>query len=357
MRHPERSVNVALLQTETSARDRLAGDDFSDRATEDDIYHCFRLLLGRRPNPEEWPGHSARVGEPLEPVVASYVQSLEFARRGLARPTGLGDVSLAVLPDFRIYTQSDDAAVGQHVRADNYEHDVTAVFRRLLRPGDHVLDLGANIGYFTMLSAALVGPSGSVAAVEPNPGNARLVEASRRANGFAQVSVNQVAAGVAPGLLVLHRSHSNGTTSAPPDELASLLDSETVGCVRAETLVPRHRRVALIKVDVEGAEYTALRGCTRIIRHDRPAIVSEFSPSLMPGISGITGPAYLAWLIGQGYALHIVLPDGTARAADPEAIMTEHAARGTDHLDLLALPLEVGRPRRLWRALRRRFAS
>jgi hypothetical protein len=68
-------------------------------------------------------------------------------------------------------------------------------------------------------------------------------------------------------------------------------------------------------------------------------IVTEFSPSLMQGISGIDGPAYLRWLIGLGYALSIVLPDGTLRPADPAAIMEDYRARGTDHLDLVALPL------------------
>lgn len=361
MRQSEQPVNVALLQTETGKR--LAEPSppapmhepwtggFSPRATEADIFHCFRLLLGRLPNREEWPGHSMRVGEPLEQVVASYAGSLEFSRRGLHRSSALGEVELAELARFRIYTQADDASVGHHVREDNYETDVSAVFRHVLRPGSNVLDLGANIGYFTMLSAELVGPTGSVIAVEPNPTNARLIEASRRANGFSQVTIIQVAAGPAPGLLVLHRAHSNGTTSAPPDDVTALLDSETVGCVRADTLVPEGRRIDLIKVDVEGAEYLALSGCTGIIARDRPAIVTEFSPSLMPGISGISGRAYLDWLIGHGYRLRIVMPDGSLRTAEPNAIMAEHAARGTDHLDLLAEPLPVppkpATPRRL----------
>ena len=313
---------------------------FPEHATASDIEACFRLLLGRRPNREEWAGHGSRVGEPLDLVVASYVNALEFSRRGLQEPMQLGGLTLAHLPGFAIYAESGDAAVGAHVQAGTYEPDVTAMFRRFLRPGGHVLDLGANIGYFTMLSAHLVGPRGSVTAVEPNPRNARMIEASRRANRFGHVTVTQVAAGAAPGLLVLHRAHSNGTTSAIPDgDAASLLAADTVGCIRAETLLPPGRRIDFIKVDVEGAEYLALSGCSGLIRRDRPVIVTEFSPSLMQGISGIDGPAYLRWLIGLGYALGIVLPDGTLRPADPAAIMEEYRARGTDHLDLVAQPL------------------
>lgn len=317
---------------------------YDGSATADDIAACFRLLLGRAPNREEWRGHALRTGEDLGGVVASYLNSLEFARRGLLRADRGGGIELAEVQGFRIYTARGDAAVGDHVRQGAYEPDVTAVFRRLLRPGMGVIDLGANIGFFTMLSASLVGPAGWVLAMEPNPANAKLLEASRRANGFDQVVVCQLAGGRAPGLLVLNASYSNGTTSALPEGADALFGAEVVPCVRADSLVPDGRRVDLIKVDVEGAEYNALLGCTGVIARDRPRIVSEFSPNLMPGISGITGPDYLRWLAGLGYAVRVVQPDGSAGpAASPEAVMAEHAARDTDHLDLLAEP-DAGRP-------------
>ena len=135
------------------------------------------------------------------------------------------------------------------------ERDVTAIFRTLLRPGMGVLDIGANIGYFALLSAAIVGPSGYVMAVEPNSRNwYRLLEASRRANRFDHLVIAQTAAGAETGLLVLHTSHFNGTTSAPPDDLGHLLGAETVACTRPDVLLPTDRRIDLIKVDVEGAE-------------------------------------------------------------------------------------------------------
>lgn len=314
---------------------------YDPAASEEDIFRCFRLLLGRHPNREEWRGHVARAGEPLAGVVASYLNSLEFARRGLLDQDHLGEIELTKRGAFCIYTACGDAAVGQHVCAGDYEPDVTSVFRQLLRPGMGVLDLGANIGWFTMLAASLVGDTGWVVAVEPNPANVKLLEASRRANGFGQVTACQVAAGRDPGLLVLNTSHSNGTTSGLPDDANALLGAEIVPCVRADSLVPPGRRVDLVKVDVEGAEYNALLGCREIVAAWRPAIVSEFSPGLMPGISGVSGPDYLRFLMGQGYALRVVQPDGSlSPAADEDAIMAEHAARGTDHLDLLATATE-----------------
>ncbi len=315
---------------------------FEATATEADILGCFRLLLGRHPNREEWRGHSARAGEDLAGVVASYLSSLEFAQRGLLAQDHLGEMELVDLGDFRLYIASGDAAVGRDVRDDRtYEPDVTAVFRRILGPGMGVLDLGANIGYFTMLSASLVGSEGWIVAVEPNPANVKLLEASRRLNGFGQVTACQVAVGREPGLLVLNTSHSNGTTSGLPGDLNALLGAELVPCIRADSLVPPGRRVDLVKLDVEGAEYNALLGCGDLLARWRPVLVTEFSPTLMPGISGISGPDYVRWLMGNGYAIGVVQIDGSVSPApDADAVMAQFEAKGADHVDLLATPLE-----------------
>jgi FkbM family methyltransferase len=313
---------------------------FEPRATADDIFHCFRLILGRLPNAEEWRGHAAQVGEELDGVVASYVNSLEFGNRGLQRTDHMRDLVLAALPGFQIYLAADDAAVGRHVRDDNYERDVTAAVRRLLRPGMGVVDLGANIGYFSMLSAALVGPAGRVFAVEPNPRNARMIEASRRANGFANVLVMQIAAGVQAGLLVLHRSHSNGTTSPLTDDLNAMFGAETVPCLPVDAVLPPDQRIDFIKVDVEGAEYLALQGCERTIARWRPIIISEVSPGLMPGISGIDAPGYLTWLLRHGYTVSVIQPDGACGpASDAENVMKQYRSRGVDHVDIVAQPV------------------
>ena len=209
----------------------------------------------------------------------------------------------------------------------------------------NVVDIGANIGYFTMLAASLVGPRGHVLAVEPNPRNMRLLEASRRANRYDHVTLAQAAAGRETGILILNTSYSNGTTSAPPDDLAQLLSAESVPCLRLDSLVDVNTTVDFIKVDVEGAEYNALLGAEGTIRRCRPFIVSEFSPAMMPGISHVSGEDYLNWLISLGYDLSVVEPDGdlTETGTDTGAVMRIYASRMTDHIDILAQPREPGR--------------
>jgi FkbM family methyltransferase len=308
-------------------------------ATKEDIFYCFRLLLGRSPNREEWPGHSARAGMALEQVVASYCQSLEFARRGLTRQDLTSALVCSEIGGFKVYSDESDAGPGMDIRAGVYEPHVTAVFNQILKPGMNVVDIGANLGYFSPLSAKIVGAEGSVLAIEPNPRNVKLLEASRRLNGFDNITVVQVAAGVAPGLLILNTSYSNGTTSSLPGPLNDVLASEIVPCMPVDSLTDM--RIDLIKADVEGAEYSVLRGAEGIITKHRPIIVSEFSPTMMPGISSVTGEEYPRWLTAKGYRLGVIEHDGAIvnHDTDTDAVMGAFEQSGVDHIDITAQPV------------------
>jgi FkbM family methyltransferase len=307
-------------------------------ATGEDIFFCFRLLLGRPPNHEEWGGHFAQAGGDLDAVVRSYMTSFEFSRRAdtLGKQSN-GRVSLAKSKGFSIYVQEADAAVSEHVKRDAYEPNVTAVFLDRLRPAMHVLDIGANIGWYTMLAASLVGSTGSVTAIEPNPDSAKLLEASRRANSFDNVIVLQVAAGREQGLLVLHGSYSDAMTSAAPDDVTALTNATTVPSFKVDDLIPKNKNIDLVKVDVQGAEYSALLGASELIRRCHPTIVSEFSPTMMPGMSGVDGRQYLRFLLDFGYRVSVIESDGTLRdcGTDPEKVMDAFTSSGVDHIDIV----------------------
>ena len=188
-----------------------------------------------------------------------------------------------------------------------------------------------------MLSASLVGREGSVTAIEPNPECAKLLEASRRANSFDNVTVLQVAAGRELGLLVLHGNYSNAMTSAAPDDAAALISSTTVPSFKVDDLIPRNKKIDFVKIDVEGAEYNALLGASDLIKRCHPTIVSEFSPQTMPGISGVDGRKYLRFLLDFGYTISVIEADGTLTACgtDAEKVMDAYTNSGVDHIDIL----------------------
>jgi len=333
-------VSIGPERAAALAEQNLLRAEHNKAATPEDIFHCFRLLLGRTPNPEEWPGHSSRVGEDLENVVSSYVTSREFAERGLLNKTYRDQVELVRLPRFSVFASKDDLAIGQHVVGGSYEPGIAAILDRYVKPGMSVVDIGANIGYLTMLLASLVEPSGLVVAVEPNPDNIKLLEASRRVNNFDQVLVIQAAAGRETGVLALNVSHSNGMTGELPSNVDAIFATRPVPCFALDAILPKDKHFNLVKIDTEGAELNALIGLSETMDRDRPVIVSEFSPGMLPGISHCSGPEYLRFLIAKGYRIGVIEQDGSENSFgdDVDGVMDAYSRSGVDHIDILATP-------------------
>lgn len=322
-------------------------------ATEADIAACFRLLLGRPPGGDEWAAHCSLAGQPLKAVVQYYLDSPEHAQRVGRDAAPEAALQLTQRDGFAIYTDDADLAVGRHVAGGSYQPEIAAAFREILRPGMTAIDIGANIGAFTMLAASLVGPAGHVLAIEPNPANCRMLEASRRANGFAHITIAACAAGREMGLLALETGYSNGTATPVAGDLAALFQGALVPSLPLDRLWPS-TRVDFIKIDAEGAEQSALSGALDALRRDRPVMVSEFSPTLLQRVSGVPPETYLALLAGLGYRMAVLGPDGPVACADAAAVMAIYDRNPPHPLDLLLTPAPQRWPSlHRWRGVRR----
>ena len=325
----------------TSLEDFYHLGEFSNVANLQDIYYCFRLILGRNPNPEECKGHSGMSGVELTQVVKSYVQSLEFQNRNLLHSCA-ENIAIRNIENFQMYVDLNDQAVGAPIANASYEPHVTDVFKKHLKPGMKVLDIGANIGYFSILAAKLVGDTGQVFAIEPNMENCKLLQASKDLNKLDQLLILQFAAGHTTGLLTLNTSYSNGTTSTLSNNVDVLMASKTVSAIKLDNLREFDAGIDFIKIDVEGAEYSALFGAKELISKFKPIIVSEFSPTAMPSISGVDGATYLNFLCSLGYEISVIKFDGSIQKnhSNIEAIMNEFFNAGVDHIDILAMPIK-----------------
>lgn len=308
---------------------------YNEKAAIEDIHFCFRLLLGRNAHREEWAGHSSRAGDPLKDVVRSYLSSGEFKGRNLLARDMPANIVRRHNGRFEVFADPDDPVIGGPVLANAYEPVVTGMVEQILKPGDIFVDVGANLGYFTLLAAPIVGDEGHVYAVEPNDLNVKLLESSIRANGFENVSVMQVAAAERIETLLLHSTIGNGTTSAMREH--ELFTGTSIPGIPLDIMLSgRKKPITLIKIDVEGFEYRALRGAEAVMSQDRPHIIFEFSAG---GIDGIGGEQFLRWLADRGYRF-----SNLSSAADKDrideigGIMNAFERNMIDHLDVLARP-------------------
>lgn len=162
-------------------------------------------------------------------------------------------------------------------------HEPTAarLLASCLRPGMIVVDVGANIGYYALLEARLVGPRGRVLAIEPVPENARMFLHNLQANGYENVAFRQVAISNRNGMSKMHVSarsnhHSlhdvpwqTADLDVPVCTLDALLKDEVLSSLD------------VIRMDLEGHEIAVLDGMTATIEKYHPRLLVEVHPHIV----------------------------------------------------------------------------
>jgi FkbM family methyltransferase len=186
-----------------------------------------------------------------------------------------------------------------------YEPPVTRVVQRFAAPGATIVDVGANWGYFTLVTAAAVGPAGRVIALEPEPRLHAALEHNVRLNQFQHVTTAAVAASSIEGTLTLagYRDHdANRGVSRVIDGSSAERPSYRVAATTIDTVTAGCPRVDLVKIDVEGAEDAVLAGMQVGLSTGRyRAVVLELHPALLRA-RGVDPDLCLRQLRDAGYA-------------------------------------------------------
>ncbi len=200
-------------------------------------------------------------------------------------PTGAGvclELDLATYPDVAM-------------AAGIYELDTVRLLSRLVKPGMHVVDGGANVGFYTCRFATLTGPQGRVDAFEPDPRNRERLEQNLRLNGLQIKAQVDLSGGSGPPIrlhdtalsetaerLTFHRPaagtrRNHGESGRfPRGDVAT--EAYEVQAERLDEAMPEVPD--LVKLDLEGSELHALRGATGWLRSERPPVwIVEHNPA------------------------------------------------------------------------------
>jgi FkbM family methyltransferase len=214
----------------------------------------------------------------------------------------------------KMLVDTRDAAISAWIVLDGlWETHVTQWLQQTLRPGQVFVDVGANIGYFTLLGGQLVGPQGRVVAVEAHPGLAELLRRNVVMNGlYGYVTTWHRAAWSSTTTLQLHqRLNFSGASSIGAigqDALDRLGDTEEMVAVQAvavDDLLEGLPPVDVLKMDIEGAELQAFTGLARTLAaSEKIAVMFEWAPALMEGV-GDKAEALVDLL--EGHRLHFRL--------------------------------------------------
>lgn len=188
---------------------------------------------------------------------------------------------LNVHDSMQIEVHDVDTSISDSLREQGvHEPNLTSYVRQSVAPGDHVVDVGANIGYFTLLFASLASDDGHVTAFEPDPTNADLLCENIERNDFNDRNVTVVREAVTDevGTTSLHQ-HAESSGAHSVDE-SVVRDGSEIDVRETTVDASLTEPVDFVKIDVEGAEPRVLDGLSDTIQTDRPTLVFELAPPI-----------------------------------------------------------------------------
>ena len=307
----------------------------------DFVLWAYRVLLQREPDEagrQDW-CNQLDGGLAQHTLVKGFLNSIEYSGkfdRIIETSVNTGGVS------FKIGSREDDMAVGRSIQlGGEHESWVTSHFLAAIKPSSTVVDIGANLGWYTMVAAAKTLQHGRVVAYEPLPDNVQLLLASARLNDFKHVTCYPVALGEQNEVLRIE----NGVGS----NAAIVHDAGTFGqfcqIVAAGEALSNIGHFDVLKIDIEGYEPVVFRSAGDVLRQLRPTMFVEYHPWVI-NRRGLSIDEFHEQLFSFRMSIRVMHLDGstthvrnaTELAAEHVRVNNEAKEDGRMHLDILLTP-------------------
>src|SRR5579864_4839386 len=199
-----------------------------------------------------------------------------------------------------MFLDSQQSAERWLMFSGNYQPALTAALKAYVPPGGYCLDIGANLGFYTLKFARWVGRNGQVAAFEANPTLVERIRINMELNHFSNISVVSAAVHNQSGQVEFYISPNPGKSSVNP--MGNAIQKLVVPAVTIDEYVANvgWPRLDIIKMDIEGNDCTALLGARQTLTHFRPVLAFEYKSTTPPDTSReafalLTGLNYTLW--------------------------------------------------------------
>ncbi len=216
--------------------------------------------------------------------------------------------SVSVVDGFRLCFDRSDVDAPAFLLG-TYEETTTRLFKRLVKPGMVVVDLGAHIGWYTLLAARQVGKTGRVYAFEPSQANFLFLLRNLDLNGIHNViPVRKAVSNTRGSMTLFSGQHGRtGLNSLYPNRFTGG-EAVTVEAITLDDFFEKEGwpPIDLVKMDIEGAEPAALEGMTRLIQKMASIkLIVEFFPTVLQA-AGVSPQQFLERLLRLGLTVQVI---------------------------------------------------
>jgi FkbM family methyltransferase len=250
------------------------------------------------------------------------------------------DIVLVDAQGSKMYVKPDDSFISSAIiNVGTWEAQETALFYSLIKPGMTVLDIGANMGYYSLLAAKLVGDKGHVYAFEPDPFNYQLILKSVAVNNYRNVTAFNQAVADKPGHVKLYLESSNWGHSLSAQNINNPSGAVDVEMITLDSLYADGKlgsKIDFIKIDIQGAEEMAMNGARKLLQDTQPTIAMELEPARLVNM-GADSLRLLRLFEHMGYNTRVIETDLNL-PANPTLENIVAAAEKTGMVNVLLTP-------------------
>ena len=281
--------------------------------THDEVVWGYRYILGRDPENDGIVSSTAAAVQDVEAFRQILLRSPEFERLSIQnRASWFAESRWVAAPVFGgarlLWLDLSDRYVSLGCLQGQYEIAETRFISGVLKPDDVFVDVGANIGWYTLLASTIIGNRGHVHAFEPRRPIVEYLQQTVALNALEEL-VNIYPVGLSneakSETLMWGAASDNGggASLARGDPLAGMA-YQTIEVQPLDSLNLDH--VDVIKIDVEGAEPLVVEGAKATIERDRPIILTEILPSQLQRVCGCSPQPYFDFFHSRHYRGYIV---------------------------------------------------
>jgi FkbM family methyltransferase len=308
--------------------------NWSPHATPEDVIACYRLLLGRTPDEGGLRAFNAFVAarehSPLELAQLFYnsPEAIALRARLAAEST---EIQTIEIDRFKIRVMPNWNGINSEIAlTHNYEPHLRSNMEPFFKKGRVFADIGANVGFFSLLAAS---HGCDVFSFEPHSRNAWLLHQSSLLNKF-KIQLFPVALADQSKLIVYNQVDGNGQVSEINENLPAI-GQEVLRAQSLDSLL--NQKPDVIKIDVEGFEAIVMAGATRALEA-KPTVFSEFSPAGLETISRVSGADYLQIFVSRGYQLFHIHQDASREHCSAAELVSRGQESQTGFIDIMATP-------------------